>query len=107
MKSLKLVTPSRMSWPISSSCAEPRSVDDAVEGVVGDGFVVGFLHPGVEGLAERLAFVLDGEIDERGGAAKGGGNGAGLEIVGAGGAAEGHVQMGVDIDAAGNDEASR
>jgi len=26
--------------------------DDAVEGVVGDGFVVGFLHPSVEGMAE-------------------------------------------------------
>src|SRR2546426_2822446 len=78
--------------------------DDAVESVVGDGFVVGFLHPSVEGLAEGLAFVLDGEVDERGSAAKGGGDGAGLEIVGAGGAAEGHVEVGVDVDAAGNDE---
>ncbi len=56
--------------------------------------------------AEGLAFVLDGEVDERGSAAEGGGDGAGLEIVGAGGAAEGHVEVGVDIDAAGNHEAA-
>src|SRR5439155_21136198 len=80
--------------------------DDAVEGVVGDGFVVGLFHPGVEGLAERLAFVLDGEVNERGGAAKGGGDGAGLEIIGAGGAAEGHVKMSVNVNAAGDDEAA-
>src|SRR5207253_6038535 len=79
---------------------------DAVEGVVGDGFVVGFLHPGVESLAEGLAFVLDGEVDERGGAAEGGGDGARLEIIGAGGAAEGHVQVRVDIDPAGDDQAA-
>src|SRR5262249_12666063 len=72
----------------------------AVEGEVDGGFVVGFLHPGVKGVAEGLAFVLDGEVDQRGGAAKGGGGGAGLEIVGAGSAAEGHVEMGVDVDAA-------
>src|SRR5205807_5429404 len=80
--------------------------DDAVEGVVGDSFVVGFLHPGVESLAERLTFVLDGEIDQRGGAAESSGDGASLEIVGAGSAAEGHVEMRVDVDAAGNDEAA-
>src|SRR5256885_1882887 len=80
--------------------------DDAVEGVVGDGFVVGFLHPGVESLPEGLAFVLDGEVDERGGAAEGGGDCARLEIIGAGGAAEGHVQVRVDIDPAGDDQAA-
>ena len=78
--------------------------DDAVEGVVDGGFVVGFGHPGVEGVAEGLAFVLDGEIDERRGAAEGCGDCAGLEVVGAGGAAEGHVEMGVDVDAAGEEE---
>jgi len=36
-----------------------------------------------------LAFVLDGEIDERGGAAESRGDRAGLEIVGAGGAPKG------------------
>ena len=75
--------------------------DDAVEGIVADGFVVSLSHPGVEGLAEGLAFVLDGEIDQGGGAAEGCGAGAGFEIVGAGGAAEGHVEMSVHVDAAG------
>ena len=77
--------------------------NDAMEGVVDGGFALGFLSPGVEGRAQGLALVLDGEVDERGGAAEGGGDGAGLEIVRAGGAAEGHIDMGVDVDAAGND----
>src|SRR6267154_50067 len=80
--------------------------DDAVEGVVGDGFVVGFLHPGIESMAEGLAFVLNGEVDEGGGASESGGDGAGLEIVGAGSTAKGHVQVGVDVDAAGDDQAA-
>jgi hypothetical protein len=33
----------------------------------------------------------------------GGGDGAGLEVVGADGAAEGHVEVSVDVDAAGDD----
>ena len=78
--------------------------DDAVEGVVGNSFIVGLFHPGIERLAEALALVLDGEIDERSGAAEGCGDGAGLKIVGAGGAAEGHVEVGVHVDAAGDDE---
>ena len=75
--------------------------DDAVEGVVDGGFVVRFWHPGVERVAESLAFVLDCEIDERGRAAEGCGDRAGLEVVGAGGTAEGHVEVGVNVDAAG------
>src|SRR5207244_595571 len=78
--------------------------DDAVEGVVGDGLVVGFFHPGVEGLAQRLAFVLDGEVDERGGATKGRGDCAGLEVVGAGSASKGHVEVRVDVNAAGDQQ---
>src|SRR5215472_3465635 len=65
--------------------------DDAVEGVVGDGLVMRLFHPGVEGLAERLAFVLDGEVNERSRAAKSCRDGARLEVVRAGGAAKGHV----------------
>ena len=65
---------------------------------------MGFLHPGVESLAERLAFVLDGEVDQCGGAAESRGDGAGLEIVGAGRAAEGHVEMRVNVDASGDDQ---
>jgi len=78
--------------------------DDAVESVVSDGFALGFLHPGVEGVAQGLALVLDGEVDERGGAAEGCGGGAGLEVVGTGSAAEGHVEMSVHVDAARKDE---
>ena len=47
---------------------------------------------------------MNGEVDERGGAAEGRGDRAGLEIVGAGGAAEGHVEVSVDVDAAGEEE---
>ena len=75
--------------------------DDAVKSVIGDGFRRRLLHPGIEGGAQGLALVLDGEVDQRGGAAEGGGASAGFKIVGAGGAAEGHVEMGVDIDPAG------
>src|SRR4029077_3691499 len=79
---------------------------DAVKGVVRHGLVVRFLHPGIKGLAKSLPFILDSEVDEGGGAPEGGGNRAGLEIVGAGGAAEGHVQVGVNVDAAGDHEKS-
>ena len=78
--------------------------DDAVEGVVADGLARGLAHPGVEGLAQLLAFVLNGEVDQRGRSAEGGGARAGFEIVGAGGAAEGHVEMRMHVDAAGEDE---
>ena len=43
---------------------------------------------------------LDGEIDERGGAAKRRRARAGFEIVAGRGSAEGHVEMRVDVDAA-------
>src|SRR5579859_4168252 len=65
-----------------------------------------FFHPGIKGLPQSLSFILNGKIDERGRAAEGCSDGAGLEIVGAGGAAEGHIQMCVHIDTARNDEKS-
>ena len=77
-----------------------------MERVVGHGFAIGLFHPRVEGMAQRLAFVLNREIDQRGRAAEGRGARAGLEIVGAGGAAERHVQMRMHVDAAGNDDAA-
>jgi len=52
-------------------------------------------------MPQRLPFILNREVDERRCAAKGRGNGAGLEIVGRHGSAERHVEMCVDIDAAG------
>ena len=78
--------------------------DDAVEGVVDGRLVVSFFHPGVEGVTKGLALVLNGEIDQRGGAAERCGNGAGLKVVGAGGPAEGHVEVRVYIDAAGEEQ---
>ena len=74
--------------------------DDAVEGVVDGGFALGFFHPRFERLPQALAFRLNGEIDQRGGAAKSRGDRAGLEIVRAGGAAKRHVQMRVHVDSA-------
>ena len=81
--------------------------DDAVEAVVGNRFRGRLLHPGVEGGAQGLAFVLDGEVDQRGGATEGGGASASFKIVGAGGASERHIEMGVDIDPAGEDILAR
>src|ERR1700730_10555349 len=78
--------------------------DDAVEGIVGHRFALGFLHPGVESLAQALPLVLNGKIDERGGTAKRRRDGAGLEIVGARGSAEGHVEVRVHVDPAGKHE---
>ena len=56
-------------------------------------------------MAQRLAFILNREIDQRGRSAKSRGARAGFKIVGAGGASERHIQMGVHVDAAGNDDA--
>ncbi len=72
-----------------------------MESVVGHRFRRRLLHPRVEGGAQPLSFVLDGKVDQRCGAAESGGAGAGLKVVGAGGAPERHIQMGVDIDSAG------
>ena len=58
------------------------------------------MHPGIESGAQGLALVLDGEVDQSGGAAESGGARASFKIVRTGGAAEGHVEMGVDIDSA-------
>ena len=51
-----------------------------------------------------MAFVLDGEVDQCRRAAEGRGACAGFKIIGAGGAAEGHVEMRVYIDAAWKNE---
>src|SRR4029077_13550009 len=80
--------------------------DDHVEAVVDAGASLGFFPPGVEGVAHLRAFGLDGEVDDAGGPAHGCGSRAGFEIVGGGGAAEGHVEMGVRVDASGEDEHS-
>ena len=53
------------------------------------------------GVMQRLAAVLDREVDDRRRAAERRGARAGLEVVGRGRAAERHVHVGVDVDAAG------
>ena len=78
--------------------------DDHVEAVVDRGLAFGLLHPRFPRVVQRLALVLDREVDDRRRAAEGGGDGAGLEVVGRGGAAERHVHVGVHVDAAGQDE---
>ena len=74
--------------------------DDAVKSVIGHRFRRRFLHPGVEGGAQRLSFVLNGEVDQGRGAAESGGASAGFKVIGAGSAAKWHIQMGVDVDPA-------
>ena len=75
--------------------------DDHVEAVVDGRLARGFLRPRFEGVVQRLASVLDREVDDRRGAAERRGDGAGFEVVGRGRAAERHVHVGVDVDAAG------
>jgi hypothetical protein len=102
MKSLKLATPSRTMSSMSSRPAVAQIGDDHVQAVIDAGFALGLFPPGVERVAHARAFGLDGEIDDGGGAAEGRRARAGFEIVGGRGAAEGHVEVGVDVDAAGH-----
>src|SRR5439155_25045039 len=76
--------------------------NDAVESVVAGGFCRSLLHPCIKGRAQRLVFVLDGKINQRSSSAKRSRAGAGLKIVGAGGAAEGHIQMRMNVNPAGH-----
>jgi hypothetical protein len=78
---------------------------DHVEPVVDGALALGLGEPAVEALAQRLADALHGEVDDGGGAAPRGRPGAGLERVGGGGAAEGQLHVGVDVDPAGDDVA--
>src|ERR1035441_6024794 len=77
--------------------------DDHVEAVIDTGAAFGLFPPGVERGPHARAAGLDGEIHDAGGAAEGGGARSGFEIVGGGGAAEGHVEVGVGVNAAGQD----
>ena len=74
--------------------------DDHVEAVVDHGLAFGLLRPRFHRVVQRLAAVLDREVDDRRRAAEGGSHRAGLEVVGGGGAAKRHVHVGVDVDAA-------
>lgn len=77
--------------------------EDHVEGVVDGALAVGLVVPGVEALAQGVAHALDGEVDDRCGAAPGGGPGSGLERVRGRGAAERELHVGVRVDAARDD----
>jgi len=78
--------------------------DGHVEGEVDAGFVVGFGEPGGEGFGHGVALGLEGEVDDGGGASDGRGLCAGGVVVSGCGTAEGHVEVGVDVDATGEDE---
>ena len=77
---------------------------DHVKGIVDDRLALGALHPAVERRVEAGAEILNGEVDQRRRAAVRGGDRAGLEVVGRRGAAKGHVEVRVHVDAAGHDE---
>src|SRR5206468_2137487 len=59
--------------------------------------------PGVERVAQGLPAVLDREVDDRRRASVRRGDGAGLEVVGGRAPAERHVEVRVNVDAAGDD----
>ena len=78
-----------------------------MEGIITDSFVRRLLHPGVESCSQRLALVLNREIDQRRGSPKRGSSRAGFEIVGTMGTAKGHVQVRVHVDSAGQNVLAR
>ena len=81
--------------------------NNAMERIVGHGLALGLFHPGVKRMAQGLALVLNGKINQCGRAAKCGRARARLEIVGAGGAAKRHIEMRVHVDPPGDDDAAR
>ena len=78
--------------------------DAHVVGIVGDGVLRAFLPIG-ERLHQRLVAIGDAEVDDHRRAARQRRLGAALVIVGGIRAHEGHVEMGVRVDAARHDEA--
>jgi hypothetical protein len=78
-----------------------------VETVVDAGMPVGFLAPDTEGFVQRLSLGLGGEVDNGSGAAECRSDGAGGKIVARTCIAERHIEVRVDVDAAGNNEFPR
>jgi len=78
--------------------------DDHMKAIVNAGFALGLLPPRIERGAHLGSAGLDGEVNDCRGSANGRSPGAGLKIVGGVGAAEGHVQMGVCVDATGQQQ---
>ena len=79
--------------------------DDHVERVIDGGLAVGLGVPRVEALDGALALGLNREVDDARGAAPRCRPGAGLEVIGRDGAPEGHIEVRMGVDAAGNDQA--
>ena len=71
---------------------------DHVEAVIDHGITFGSTSPVIERMPHRLASILDCKINDAGRAAERSGDGAGLEVVGRGRAAERHVQVRVNVD---------
>ena len=78
--------------------------DDHVQAVVDAGLALGLLPPRIERGAHFGSARLDREIDNRRRPADGRGPRAGFKIVGGIGAAKGHVEMRVRVDAAGEQQ---
>src|SRR5579871_6961745 len=72
---------------------------DAVKRVVTHRLVGCLAHPGVKGLAQGLAFILNREIDQRSRASESGGPSTRFEIVSTRSPSKRHVKMRVHIDA--------
>ena len=81
--------------------------DDHVEPVIDHRLAVGALPPVVERMTHRAPAVLNREVDDAGRSAEGSRDSARLEIVRRRRAAKRHIEMGMDIDAAGNDVLAR
>ena len=79
------------------------AADDLVEAVVDGAVAVGLGVPGGQAVDDAGAGGLHREVDDGGDAAPRRGDGAGLERVGRGGAAEGQLHVGVHVDAARDD----
>ncbi len=87
--------------------ARSKVGDGHVQSEVDARFAVALGQPGFQSLGHGVAARLKGEVDDGGGSADGCGDGAGAVIVSGDGAAEGHVEMGVHVDAAGHNEQTR
>src|SRR6516164_7340984 len=74
--------------------------------IIADSLARGFSHPCIKGLPQWLAFILNREVYECRRSAESRGARSGFEIVSAGGSTKRHVEMRVDIDAAGENELS-
>src|SRR5207247_5745058 len=71
-----------------------------MERIIADRLAGSLGHPFVASCSQSLTLVLDREIDQRRCATERRGAGARFEIVRAGGAAKGHIEMSMDIDSA-------